>query len=261
MNRRRIWAVVFKEWADVRKNKIIVFSTIFLPILLVGMIFYVAHSFTSMSPEKSGDMGSLTPEAIKYMAARNQGLVVMLDQFLYYLLLVPGIIPALITSNSIILEKETKSLEPVLATPITTGELLLGKILAAVIPAVVVFWLSYGICAIGLYFMIPAEPFSYFTRLAWLVMVVLHAPLLGVLAGLLGVMVSSRVKDVRTAQQLSGLVVLPIIGLGSGFLFTKKLIDPLIVSFIGIGLLIIDIIILRLAVAVFQREKILTGWK
>ena len=40
-------------------------------------------------------------------------------------------------------EKTTRTLEPVLATPISVLELLLGKALAAVIPAVGATWISF----------------------------------------------------------------------------------------------------------------------
>jgi len=63
----------------------------------------------------------------------------ILQQFMALFLMMPAIIPVTIAAYSIVGEKNTHTLEPLLATPITTGQLLTGKALAAAIPAVVAF--------------------------------------------------------------------------------------------------------------------------
>ncbi|HII85015.1 TPA: hypothetical protein HA273_00190 [Candidatus Bathyarchaeota archaeon] len=75
------------------------------------------------------------------------------------------------------------------------------------------------------------------------------------------IIVSSRVNDVRAAQQLGGLVVLPIIlvlVLGSMFEFVSPNFLALTIS----GVLAIAVAALfYLAKATFRREEILTKWK
>ncbi len=75
------------------------------------------------------------------------------------------------------------------------------------------------------------------------------------------VIVSSRVNDIRAAQQIGGLVILPLIilvitavsGLGGSALL------------LGVGvsaaLAIVDLVLFFVAKATFQREEILTKWK
>jgi len=53
------------------------------------------------------------------------------------------IIPVNIAAYSVVGEKTTRSLEPLLATPITTAELLIGKNMAAAIPAVLATWAGF----------------------------------------------------------------------------------------------------------------------
>src|SRR5919201_2057389 len=75
--------------------------------------------------------------------------VLLLGQFLILLLLAPISAPLTIASYSIVGEKQLRTLEPLLASPIRTWELLLAKAVAATVPGVVGGWLGYAILAVG----------------------------------------------------------------------------------------------------------------
>ena len=62
------------------------------------------------------------------------GIYFLVSQFLLMFMLLPLAIPATIASYSIVGEKITRTLEPLLATPISTLQLLVGKAAAAVTP-------------------------------------------------------------------------------------------------------------------------------
>jgi ABC-2 type transport system permease protein len=72
------------------------------------------------------------------------------------------------------------------------------------------------------------------------------------------VIISARVKGFREAQQLSALLVLPIIGLlfgqGSGYLMLGSNAMIFLALFIGA----IDIVVFRFGLRLFQRENILS---
>jgi len=63
--------------------------------------------------------------------------------------MMPAIIPITIASYSIVGEKSTHTIEPLLATPISTGQLLTGKALAAAIPSVIASLIAFLIFATG----------------------------------------------------------------------------------------------------------------
>jgi len=75
------------------------------------------------------------------------------------------------------------------------------------------------------------------------------------------IMVSSRVNDPRTAEQVSTVVILPVlilfIGQISGFFF----ISQALIWLFTLGALVLDGVVIYLAVQLFQRETILTRWK
>jgi ABC-2 type transport system permease protein len=167
-----------------------------------------------------------------------------------------------IAAYSIVGEKTTRSLEPLLATPITTVELILGKSLAAIIPAVVATWLGFIIYAIGMRILLASD--AVFARLLdplWLIAVFIVGPLLTILAVCVAIMVSSRVSDPRVAEQLAGVVVMPLIlvltGQSIGFFLLNR--TMIIVAALVIALL--DVGLIYLSIKTFERENILTRWK
>ena len=195
------------------------------------------------------------PDLAPKLAA--QGFII--SNFMAYFLLIPAMVPMAIATQSVIGEKVNRSLEPQLATPLEVGELLAGKTLAAALPAIGATWIVYT--AYGYVNGAIADP--VLTRLifsdVWLVAMVTLVPLICMLSVLLGIVVSSRATDPRTAQQIGGFVVLPIIGVAvaqfvggqATFSMEQVLIGDLIVAgLIGVALL--------LGSWAFDRETILT---
>jgi ABC-2 type transport system permease protein len=164
-----------------------------------------------------------------------------------------------IATQSVIGEKVARSLEPQLATPLEVSELLTGKTIAAALPAVTATWLVF--LGYGLVNGLIADP--RLTRFVfsdiWIVAMVTLVPLICLLSVLLGIVISSRVNDPRTAQQIGGFVVIPIIAIavaqffGGNATFTMQQVligDLLVAGLVGLTLLI--------GSWAFERESILT---
>ena len=176
-------------------------------------------------------------------------------------MILPVAIPVTIAAYSIVGEKTTRSLEPLLATPITTVELLTAKIVAAIVPAILATWLAFAIFLVGARLLAPPAVFSAFFAIHWLLAVLVVAPLLTLLAACVAVIVSSRVSDPRVAEQLSSVVILPLILLVVGQAVGLILIDRQIMVLLAVVVLVLDVGLVYLAVRLFQRETILTRWK
>lgn len=261
MNWTKVRAIVDKEIADARKNKMITISMALLPIVLValtlGTSFFMLRSNSGLS---ANDAGMIPPELRNYDPV-HAFLIMMNDQYMFYFLLIPMMMPVFIAAYSIVGEKETRSLEPLLATPITVGELLLGKSIAAVAPAVILTWLSYVMLVIGGYFIMPEPVFQALVRPVWIVGMLLLSPLLALLSVLSGMIVSSRLNDPRAAQQVTGIFIVPIIGLSLLVLAGKILVSIPLIALASAAILVLDILMLFFAIKLFQRETILTRWK
>jgi ABC-2 type transport system permease protein len=89
----------------------------------------------------------------------------------------------------------------------------------------------------------------------------LLGPLLAFLSVLTGVIVSSRINDPRTAQQITGIYVLPIVGLSMVVLMGRVFVSVQMVLLAALVTLVLDLAALYVAVKLFRRETILTRWK
>jgi ABC-2 type transport system permease protein len=185
-----------------------------------------------------------------------------MNAFSFWFVIGASLMPVGIASYSLIGEKAQKSLEPLLATPTTDEEILAGKSIAAFLPA---------ICAnlVGaVIFIVLADLFTY-GKLTYLyypnwdiaIMVFLLAPLACVLGVGYNVLISSKANDVRTAQQLGTLIILPF---GVVYLLSELRVLTLTTNnllIMAAVLLVIDLIVFYLVKATFKREEILTKWK
>lgn len=183
-----------------------------------------------------------------------------LNMTLILFIILPVTLPTIIASYSIVGEKNNKSLEPILASPTTDGELLLGKVLSAFVPsmastlgAVVV-----GGAIINVFLSQLGEPLL--PNLTWALGVLLLAPLACVMSILACVIVSSRVTDVRAAQQVGGFIVMPVIVLMFGVLAGVILLTPLAMLAISGAFAAADGGLYYFAKAIFNREDILVRW-
>ncbi len=238
----KAWIVATKDFSVVRKNKYILYSIIAMPLIF----------------------GIAIPLMLSIMLAGAPVNVVMslLGMLNGFFAVMAAVLPTVIASYSFVGEKVERSLEPLLATPTTDGELLLGKCLAAFLPSMAATYI--GAAA----FVAVMDLWSYTNQgvimlpnLNLALMVGLVAPLACILSVEANVIVSSRVSDVRAAQQLGGIVVLPIIlvlMLGSLFAFMPADLLALVMS--GV-LAIAAVALFYVSKATFRREEILTRWK
>jgi ABC-2 type transport system permease protein len=244
------WIVTTKDLGVFRKNKYILYSLIALPILL-GVLVPIILIFSLQS-----EATTLTHPILVEAATTVINLATA------YFVIIAAILPTIIASYSFVGEKLEKSLEPLLATPTTDGELLFGKSLAAFIPCV-------GATYIGaLIFVIIIDAWSILNigeflipNVYWAIVMGAVTPLVCVLSVEANVIISSRVNDIRAAQQLGAFVILPII-LVMVLASTMQTFPLVTLALILSGALALaDVALFYLSKATFQREEILTKWK
>jgi ABC-2 type transport system permease protein len=267
----RVKVLLLKEWAEFTNRRWLMISTLGFPLLfLIVLPFGVGFGLTAALGEKSYNDPDLervfqlmrsTVPALADASAKDLFTVFLLRQFIVLSLFVPVMATMTIATYSIVGEKVNRSLEPLLATPITTIELLLGKALAAAIPAVAVTWVFFAIYALGVRALATAEVYSQVINATALLVALLVGPLLAVLALSLAIIASSRSSDPRSAQQIAVIVLLPLVGVIVGQVTGLFLLTPALVLAAAAALALLDIIVLAVGAAFFERENILTRWK
>jgi ABC-2 type transport system permease protein len=263
----RLGTIIRKEWEEVFRNKMVLASVALTPLVFVGIALGTLGSL-SMVEMDSAKLEADSEEIMQLAGALCEGMggaeclqAYMGGLMMSLFLVLPVVLPGVFAAYSVVGEKTSRTLEPLLATPITTTELLGGKAIAAVLPAVLSTWMGAGLY-IGLAWLtIAPAAAATLTAPHWLAALLLLSPLLAILSVLIAMIVSSRVDDPRAAQQISGMVVIPVILGLMGQSFGLLVIDGTLV-FIGCGLLVlVDAALLWLTVRLFERETILTRWK
>jgi ABC-2 type transport system permease protein len=238
------WKIARKELKVVRRKKSIIYSIIVLPLLVsIAFSLYINQSAAAASGIPSD-------------------LSLGLDSITYFFVVLAAVLPASIAAYSIVGEKVEKSLEPLLATPVTDGEILLGKSIAAFIPPMLAAWAGASI------FMADTDlathhllSYYYFPNWTSGVMLLLLAPLAAIFSIELAVIASSRVNDVRAANQIGGLMFIPFMAVfvaGVDGVIAFNVNDLLTIS--GV-VLTVDVALFFLSKSTFRREEILTKWK
>ena len=141
-------------------------------------------------------------------------------------------------------------------------ELLIGKFLAALIPSLLLSWVAAAVYTVGMIrLVVSPKALGFIINETWLLIVLLCGPLLALLAIALMVAVSARVNDPRTAQQLSGFLIMPLVGLIVGQLSGKVVLGNSVVLTIAAGLAIMAAVCTWIALRLFDREVMLTRWR
>jgi ABC-2 type transport system permease protein len=270
MVRKRIRNIIGKEWGllftDVNSALIITL----LPLVIVGqgtLYIWLAFKFGG------DDMLSMTlfqtalqktiqaMPGIAQLPGTEQILVLLLNQFNFFLLLIPTMIAVSAATFSIVDEKLSGSLEALLATPVRTWELLLGKALAGAIPALVMTWISAGVFLLITLGIGWGHLNGFVINASWALSLFLLTPAVAMLSFILGVIGSSRAKDAKSAQNMVLAIIFPVMILIGIQVTGIVWFTPLLTLALAIGIGIVDTIMLRFAVRLFQRESILVQWR
>jgi len=260
----RIRTIIDKEWAEVFKNRMVLFTIALLPIIFT-ILPLVSLYLTRPGSTSAGDMTEMPAgfsKACGLMSSQDCLQVFMVNQFLLLFMIMPLMIPITIAAYSIVGEKTTRSLEPLLATPITTFELLAGKNLAASIPAIIATYACFGIFLLAMPLAGASRAVqAYILGPTWLLAILAVGPLIAILAVNFAIIVSSRVSDPRVAEQISAVLIVPLVGVMLGQMAGVILINTQLMLATIIVLFVLDIAFVFIGSSLFQREYILTRWK
>lgn len=177
--------------------------------------------------------------------------------FAPFFLMIPVMISSVVAASSFVGEKERKTLESLLYTPIDIASLFWGKLLSAFIPAIGLTLIS----ALG--YMLVVNILGYdlfgqfiFPQANWLVLIFWVVPTVSLFAIFLNVYVSARVKGFQEAYQLGGLVILPIIALFVSQMAGIMFFSSLVLVALGFIMLVVDLFLVYKTTKDFDRNRL-----
>jgi ABC-type transport system involved in multi-copper enzyme maturation permease subunit len=271
MNWRLIRAIAIKDLKEVRQNRMAWMPAIIVPLIFVivlPLIFLaLPRAFGSTSGEIIGDvdmlMGMVSPE----LAAQFEGLnleqtaiVLMLGYMLAPMFLIlPLMFSSIVGAESFVGEKERKTLEALLYSPASDRELFLAKMIAAVVPALMLTVLCFAAYTLVLNVVgWPTMGRIWFPLPHWWPLILWVSPAVSTLGMAATVIVSTRVSTFMEAYQFSGALVLPLVILMIGQI--AGLISLSVALMLGVGLLIwvLDAVLIRVGLRIFRRSQLMS---
>lgn len=233
----RVGAMLRKELRDYRRNPVVIGTMAATPVL-----FIILPTIQLIAADATG-----------------KALDLRVGLSLLYMLVIPVTMPSVMSAYSVVGEREQGTLEPVLTTPLRSEEFLIAKALAAFLPTLLIAYGVFGVfLGVATAFAHPAVVSAMYAGPHVLVQL-LFTPLLAGWAIWVGIAVSTRSADVRSAQQLSVLGSLPplvIVALMSLNVITES---TALATGLGAALLFFDLLVWRIVAAVFDRERLVAG--
>src|SRR5512136_1943896 len=199
---------------------------------------------------------NLTAGLASDWVAKYGGASIIGERIIPFLLMVVGFFPLsfslVIALEVFVGEKERKSLEPLLASPLSNGQLYFGKTLASMLPPLVASYLGMAVYLIGLKVLRNWAP-----PLELLVLVVLltTAKALVMVSG--AVVISSQTTSVRAANLLASFIIIPMALLIQGESLIMFWARYDVLWWIVAALIVVNVLLVRMGLRIFNREEIL----
>ena len=269
MNKTAMWTIAQKDINAIRTNSQIWVPMIIVPLVL-GVILPVVAVIVikSLGTDSIGSLNKIVEligklpagglkDSLDSLPTVNHQLIYMLVNYYFvpFFLLIAVMASMMIAANSFVGEKERRTLESLLFAPIDVTALFVGKVLAAFLP-VMALTLATFILYGGL---INALTYSMFNGLLvptwnWLTLIVWVVPMISLCTILFCTLISARVKGFQEAQQLGGVIVLPVVGLVISQATGMMLLQTSVLLIIGAVLLVANLLLLRKIAKMNQRD-------
>lgn len=262
-------ALLVKELVDLRSNPALFVPAVMTGLLSLALPFFVAIIVPQLTGERLSDSADFelalemyrTEPVAAGLGPEGAIQAWIFQQFLVLLVFSPIAGAMSVAAHAVIGEKQARTLEPLLATPITTSELLAAKVLGAMLPALALTVACFAVYLANIWLLAESGVHRAILTPHALSIVFVLGPLAALAALQLAVCVSSRVNDARSAQQIGALVILPLSGLLVAQLMGSVRLTGQGILVVAVVLTVINVILIRVGVALFDRESILTRWK
>lgn len=271
MNWHAVGALARKDLREVRQNKVAWIPAALVPlviILLLPLACILAPSLISPATATTAGTNSvqtLTSLIPKSMSHELPGLneaqkwVVFSTGFVSapMLLLLPLMFSSIAGADSFVGERERKTLEALLYTPATDGELFLGKVIASVVPALLLTWASFVVYAVvvnaaGWHIMQRV----WFPTAEWWPLMLWVAPAIATLGMAAAVLISSRVSTFMEAYQLTGSLVVIVLALVIAQVTGVLSLNVPVTFLVGVAFWAVDAVLVWLSVRLFSRGAV-----
>lgn len=262
--------IIRKEWKYMFRdiNSIMLISL--LPLIIVLQAFFVAFIIIKTGDQKIlgeplviksiENVVSLFPAAAE-LSGKERFILLFMTLLPVYFNVIPAITAVSLSTFSVVDEKMSGTLEPLLATPVRTDEIILGKAIAHLIPSLISTYISFLLFIVLVYSFNWLHIMTIIPLYYWAIVLFVFVPLSAALCFLMGIAASSWAKHPKSAQNISLVFILPVLGLTAAQFAGFFSITPISLAGIAVVLIASLILALRISIRIFDREHIIIKWK
>ncbi len=269
MNWRAVMTLARKDLREVRQNKVAWIPAAVVPMVIVVLLPLACILGPTLFPASGSTVqgistvNTMTHTLVPHSMAQElpglsdaQRWIVFSTGFISapMLLLLPLMFSSIAGADSFVGERERKTLEALLYTPATDAELFLGKVIASVVPALLLTWLGFFIYAV----VVNVAGWNimksvWFPTTNWWPLMLWVAPAIATLGMSASVLISSRVSTFMEAQQLTGSLVIIVLGLIIAQATGVLSLNVPVTLLVGLGFWAVDAVLVWLSVKLFSR--------
>jgi len=269
VNWQAVRGIIRKDLRVTSQSKAVVLPMIIVPLILVVLLpvglaigLNMFGNFMANDPDTDAAFAMATQvlavEYPGYTSVQLIALFMLRSMFAPLFLILPIMAASVIAADAFAGEKERKTLEALLYTPTSDFDLFLAKALGALIPAILIAWVSALINWVA----VDIAAWPLFGRpilpdVTWLLLVFWVAPAAAAVGLGATVIASARSKTFQDASQISGLVVFPIVMLMMGQTFGLFLFGAWVVVLVGLVFYLIAAILFLIGVRTLRRSELL----
>ncbi len=255
-------AIIRKDLKSVTLNKRLFVSLFIIPIiftLVLPTVFLLAIRF---APDDLGELKALLD--LLPAASRSENLsVTLLHLLLNYLmpvffLLIPIMAASITAASSFVGEKEKSTLETLLYSPLSLGQIFRSKVLASFLLSMSISLLSF----LAMFLVLEIESAFLFQTflipgIQWLVILLLLSPAISLIVITIIVRVSAKAHSMEDAQQWAIFLILPLVLIIAGQFTGVLLISAPILLIIGLICALLAYLLIKKAASRFTYERLL----
>ena len=262
MNWSLVSAIARRDLLAVRRNTGVLVPMIVAPLVMVSVLPLVAFGVSRLGADFAAldDVVRLLPAQAQASLPADPGgrLGVILVSYVLppLLLIIPLMVVSVMATDAIAGERERNTFEGLLLAPVSDRELIAGKLLGALVPAITVglaVAALYAVIVDALFWSVVGGP--VLPNGPWLLTVLWLGPTFTAAALGLTVVVSAGAQSVQAASQVSGLAVLPLVLLTIGQLTGVVLVVWWVTLPLGAAMLALAFVFLRLGARRLGRER------
>ena len=270
MNWRAVKAIIQRDLLAVTRSKGVMLPLIIVPLLFMIILPAAFGFFTPILMEMPGAnmpditlfLDQLPPALLADFEGYSMEQLMIVFTLVYMLapmfLIIPLMVASVVAADSFAGEKERKTLEALIYTPTTDLELFIGKVLSAMIPALLVTLVGFLLYSLTANLAAwPTMGEIILPNAAWIILVLWVAPATAVTGLGATVIVSSKVNSYQEANQIAGVIVLPIFALVVAQVTGVMYFGVLLTVLLGLVFWVAGGVLLVLGVRTFRRSEIL----